>query len=94
MSSCSASPPWGLSILRQLRLHRSPLKHLNPLERQRIRESIRRYGGDTSLLPLADEELDGALGLVTTVEGVRRPTVAGLLIMGREEILRQACARP
>ncbi len=62
---------------------------LNPLERQRIRESIRRYGGDTSLLPLADEELDGALGLVTTVEGVRRPTVAGLLILGREELLRQ-----
>lgn len=62
---------------------------LNPLERQRIREAIRRYGGDMTLLPLADEELDGALGLVTTVEGVRRPTVAGLLIMGREETLRQ-----
>ena len=62
---------------------------LNPLERQRIREAIRRYGGDISLLPLADEELDGALGLVTTVENVRRPTVAGLLIMGREETLRQ-----
>ena len=62
---------------------------LNPLERQRVRESIRRYGGDMSLLPLADEELDGALGLVTAVEGVRRPTVAGLLIMGREEVLRQ-----
>lgn len=65
------------------------LEALNPLERQRIRESIRRYGGDMSLLPLADEELDGALGLVTTVEGVRRPTVAGLLMMGREEIIRQ-----
>lgn len=64
-------------------------ENLNPLERQRIRESIRRYGGDTSLLPLADEELDGALGLVTTVEGIRRPTVAGLLLLGREEILRQ-----
>ncbi|MFH1028290.1 MAG: RNA-binding domain-containing protein, partial [Pseudomonadota bacterium] len=62
---------------------------LNPLERQRIREAIRRYGGDMSLIPLADEELDGALGLVTTVEGVRRPTVSGLLIMGREEVLRQ-----
>lgn len=65
------------------------IEDLNPLERQRIREAIRRYGGDMSLLPLADEELDGALGLVATVEGVRRPTVAGLLIMGREEVLRQ-----
>lgn len=62
---------------------------LNPLERQRLRESIRRYGGDMSLLPLADEELDGALGLVTSVDGVPRPTVAGLLIMGKEETLRQ-----
>ena len=62
---------------------------LNPLERLRIREAIRRYGGDMSLLPLADDELDGALGLVTTVEGVRRPTVAGLLILGREEVIRQ-----
>ena len=62
---------------------------LNPLERQRIREAIRRYGGDMSLLPLADEELDGALGLIATVDGIRRPTLAGLLLMGREEILRQ-----
>lgn len=65
------------------------VEDLNPLERQRIRESIRRYGGDTSLVPLADDELDGALGLVTAVEGVRRPTVAGLLIMGREATLRK-----
>ena len=62
---------------------------LNPLERQRIREAIRRYGGDTTLLPLADEELDGALGLVTVVEGVRRPTVAGLLLLGHEETIRR-----
>ena len=62
---------------------------LNPLERQRIREAIRRYGGDMTLLPLADEELDGALGLVTNAEGVRRPTVSGLLLMGREEVIRQ-----
>ncbi|ROQ92179.1 ATP-binding protein [Desulfosoma caldarium] len=62
---------------------------LNPLERQRLREALRRYGGDRTLLPLADEELDAALGLTTTVDGVRRPTVAGLLLMGREELIRQ-----
>ena len=65
------------------------LEALNPLERQRVREAIRRYGGDTFLLPLADEELDGALGLVTNVEGILRPTVSGLLMLGRAEILRQ-----
>jgi len=62
---------------------------LNPLERLRIREAIRRYGGELPLLSLADEEMDGALGLVATVEGIRRPTVSGLLLMGREAILRE-----
>jgi ATP-dependent DNA helicase RecG len=41
------------------------------------------------LLPLADEELDGALGLVTNIDGILRPTLAGLLLMGREEIIRR-----
>jgi ATP-dependent DNA helicase RecG len=61
----------------------------NPLERHRIREAIRKYGGDQSLLPLADDELDGALGLTAVVEGVRYPTIAGLLLLGREEHIRQ-----
>jgi ATP-dependent DNA helicase RecG len=61
----------------------------NPLERQRIRESIRRYGGDTSLISLEDSELDGALGLTDTIDGIRRPTSAGLLLLGREETLRR-----
>jgi len=65
------------------------VSELDPIERQRIRESIRRYGGDTSLVLLADNELDGALGLVTTMDGVRYPTLAGLLMLGREELLRQ-----
>jgi len=62
---------------------------LNPLERQRIREAIRRYGGDTALLALADEELDGALGLTVERDGQRKPTLAGLLLLGRETQLRQ-----
>lgn len=65
-----------------------PTEVLSPIERVRIREAIRRYGGDSSLLPLSDDELDGALGLVTVVEGVRRPTLAGLILLGREETLR------
>lgn len=62
---------------------------LNPLERHRIREAIRKYGGDQTLLPLADNELDGALGLTVVSDGVRRPTLAGLLLLGREETLRR-----
>lgn len=41
------------------------------------------------MLSLTDEELDGALGLVVTVDGMRHPTLAGLLMIGREESLRQ-----
>lgn len=65
------------------------VKDLNPLERQRVREAIQLYRGDVSLLSLTDEELDGALGLVVTADGVKRPTLAGLLMIGREEVLRQ-----
>ncbi len=45
--------------------------------------------GGSSLLPLADNELDGALGLITSVEGVMRPTIAGLLLLGKEGDLRK-----
>ena len=41
---------------------------LNPIERHRIREVIRKYGGDQALLSLKDEELDGALGLSVIVD--------------------------
>lgn len=79
----------GLADPSALPLPSLSLEALNPLERQRLREAIQRYGGDKALLSLADEELDGALGLVTTVEGQRVPTLSGLLMMGREEALRQ-----
>ena len=38
---------------------------------------------------LADDELDGALGLIRRDEGRIVPTVAGLLILGREAALRE-----
>jgi ATP-dependent DNA helicase RecG len=62
---------------------------LDPLERERLRQMVERYGGDRSLLSLTDEELDGALGLVRREEGRRVPTVAGLLLLGRESSLRE-----
>ena len=61
---------------------------LDPLQRHRLREAIRKYGGEQSLLALADEELEGALGLCKDALGVRRPTVAGLLLLGKESQLR------
>lgn len=62
---------------------------LDPLQRLRIRNAIKKYGGEQSLLPLADAELDGALGLCREVSGLRRPTIAGLLLLGTEDLLRQ-----
>ena len=36
---------------------------LDPLERERLRQIVERYGGDRALLALSDQELDGALGI-------------------------------
>ena len=41
------------------------------------------------MLPLADVGLDGALGLTTMLHGIIRPTLSGLLFLGREEQLRR-----
>ena len=60
---------------------------LDPLERERLRQMIERSSGDHSLIGLSDNELDGALGLVRSEQGRRIPTVAGLLILGREAAL-------
>lgn len=65
------------------------LADFDPLERERLRQSIRQYGGDRVLLELDDEALDGALGLTTRMPtGERVPTLTGLLIIGRETSLR------
>lgn len=66
------------------------LNDLDPLERERLRQAIQTYGGDRVLLELDDESLDGALRLTTRNEqGERVPTLAGLLIIGRETALRE-----
>ncbi|MDO8939974.1 MAG: putative DNA binding domain-containing protein [Methylicorpusculum sp.] len=65
------------------------VEELDPLQRLRIRNAIKKYGGDQSLLPLADNELDGALGLVVNDSGRRIPTIAGLLLLGSEIQLRR-----
>jgi ATP-dependent DNA helicase RecG len=62
----------------------------DPLERERLRGCIERYGGDRSLVGLADAELDGALGLVRREETRMVPTVAGMLILGKEAALRRS----
>ena len=65
------------------------LSDLDPVERDRLRRIAERYGGDSSLATLDDEELDGALGLVRREGTERRPTVLGLLLLGKESSLRE-----
>lgn len=62
---------------------------LDPIERERLRNIIRAYNGEKALLDLSDDDLDGAMGLTVQSEGQRRPTLAGMLILGREASLRR-----
>lgn len=61
----------------------------DPIEVERLRKTILAYNGDRSLLELSDEELFKALGLVTEQLGKAFPTIAGILLLGREAALRQ-----
>lgn len=63
---------------------------LNPLEFERLRQTIQRNpGADKSLLDDSDEQIARALGLVSEFEGRLVPTVAGLLLLGRTESIRR-----
>jgi ATP-dependent DNA helicase RecG len=67
----------------------STLQDFDPLERERLRQCIQRYGGDRILLELDDEAIDGALGFTSRQpDGSRIPTLTGLLLIGRETALR------
>lgn len=79
----------GLADPSALPMEQILVSQLDALQRLRIRNAIKKYGGDQSLLPLADEELDGALGLTVDVHGKRCPTVAGLMLLGTEDLLRR-----
>lgn len=61
---------------------------LDAVERERLRNIIRTYHGEQTLLELSNEELDKALQLVTTVEKHLVPTFAGLLILGKRDRLK------
>ena len=64
-------------------------KALNPVERERLRGVIRTYHGELSLLELSDEELDKTLELVRERDGELYPTIAGLLLLGFEQYIRE-----
>ncbi len=65
------------------------LDDLDPVERARLRQFVERFHGDRALLDLTDDELDGALGLTTHTADGRVPTLAGLLLVGKDRSLRR-----
>lgn len=81
---------FGLSDVSSQPVAGARMTDFDPLERERLRQAIRQYGGDRVLLELDDESLDGALGFTTrNEEGIRVPTLTGMLIIGRETTLRE-----
>jgi ATP-dependent DNA helicase RecG len=62
---------------------------LDPLEFARLHRMVEENRGDAALLELSEEELARALGLVRAQDGELTPTLAGLLLVGKESALRK-----
>lgn len=66
------------------------LADFDSLQRERLRSVIANNPrSDKSLVGLTDEQLEGALSLTLTREAERRPTLLGLLLIGRTDSLRR-----
>lgn len=61
---------------------------LDVTEREHLRNIIRSYNGEKSLLELDDEELDKALRLVTEFNGRLVPTYTGMILIGRKDRIK------
>ena len=72
-----------------VRVAQSTWDDLDPLQFERFRQMSERFGGDGAILELSDLDMAKALGLVDTNSNAAVPTVAGLLLLGREQALRR-----
>jgi ATP-dependent DNA helicase RecG len=61
---------------------------LDPLEFARLRRMVDENQGDMALLELSDREIARALGLARAENEALTPTLAGLLLVGKEPALR------
>lgn len=83
-----------LSDLRLLDYSTLPLPEastddFDPIELDRMRQSILSYDGEKSLLELSNEELFKALGFVRDMNHQLMPTVLGLLMIGRVDSIKR-----
>ena len=72
-----------------LPLTEASLDDFDPLELERMRQSILSYDGEKSLLELSNEELFKALGFVRDMNHQLMPTVLGLLMIGRVDSIKR-----
>lgn len=80
----------GLTDYTAQRIEGATWADLDPLEIERIRQTIDLRRGDRALLGLDGQELAKALRLVESAQdGTLTPNVAGLLLLGREAVLRR-----
>ncbi len=62
---------------------------LDPLEFERVRQTSSRLKGDRHLLELSDRDLATALRLVESHDERMVPNVAGMLLLGKKDVLRR-----
>ena len=62
---------------------------LDPLEFIRLKRMVDENHGDSALLDLSDMDMAKALGFVKTEQEIVIPTLAGLLMVGKETALRE-----
>ncbi len=67
----------------------SEYSDLDSIERERLRNIIRKNHGEANLLELTDEELDKSLRLAVSVNGKLMPTYCGMLLIGRQDKLKE-----
>lgn len=79
----------GMIDMSALPIESSSFNDLDPLEFERVRQTISRLKGDQALQGLANDDLAKALRLVESVDGRLVPNLAGLLLLGKEERLRE-----
>ena len=85
-----------LSMLGQLDYSVFPVpdtsvEDLSPDEIVRLREALaKNRSGDQALLGLPDDEVLSALRMTTLVDGKVTPTVTGILLADRPEVMRRA----
>lgn len=77
----------GLLDFSAQKMDQASFDDLDPLEFERLRQTVTRLRGDQGLLKLSDRELAKALRLVESSGKALVPNVAGLLLLGREQVI-------